>query len=175
LLLHQGQASNDPECVRPHASALAARTRPLHCCPSHQSCLSWPCLHRYGHGRHGPHRAVCLHSTSHRSIRLLIDQGDRVSRLPSNHALPRPRAAPRPRQLCISGRRRHASAILVPSACPYRLTPKTRKNLFWPHHACRSSRMKMLDFIAVDSLAAPTRRPILLPATGLQESCSHLP
>jgi hypothetical protein len=71
---------------------------------------------------------------------------------------------------CISGRRRHAAAILVLSTRPYRLTLRgARRNPIWPLHACRSSRMRQLDVIAVDRLADPSPRTLrtLLPGLPL--------
>jgi hypothetical protein len=47
----------------------------------------------------------------------------------------------RPPSSCID----HARSINPP---PYRLTPRARNNLIWPLPACRSCRMKKLDFIA---------------------------
>jgi hypothetical protein len=49
-------------------------------------------------------------------------------------------------------KRPQSSCICHPRSInpPYRLTPRARTNLIWPLHACRSSRMKKLDFIAVD-------------------------
>lgn len=101
--------------------------------PAHQSCLSWRARTDMATMQQG-FASSSSASTSHRTSTLLIEQGDGVSRLPSNHfdqtALDLQHAQGR---TCISGRGRHASLILLLSVHPYRLmTPRSRKNLIWP-------------------------------------------
>lgn len=51
---------------------------------------------------------------------------------------------------CIGGRSRHASAFLILTIHPYRLTSKGLDNSRQAAHACRNSRIRKPNLLAVD-------------------------
>lgn len=184
MRLHCSQAAQHPERVRPHASALLARTRPCQRWRLHQSCLSWRArtdMAARGQGLASSSSA----STSHRTSTLLIEQGDGVRTGSAGcrriTLIKRPRAAARPSQV-LHKRPRSTCISHPPSINPSVSSdfPEAKRTSSGPLNACRSSRIEKLDFIAVDkrpcsmSVKIQVRLCCLVMSAGISRDSAQL-